>query len=457
MKGALSQQRLVAQGTSASVHRAILTGVHGIGRAVALKRLRPELRGNRHAVEAFLAEARLAVQLRHPNVMHGLELGEDEEGYYLLCEWNDGASLAQVVNDSGPIGAAALVHIALAMCDALAYLHGFVDEAGVSRPIVHRDVTPANVLLGPRAQVRLADFGVACTPHIAPASRVATLGYVPPEKGESDPPLAGDDLYALATSLLAVANAMPLPVTEVLQDTVALEPNRRPQSATELRQWLMQAAARAAIVPSAQELDDRLASVQSRSLEGPLLDAALAQLLTPSTPPVNDPVRGHPHLEPRFLRRPRARLVGLTVTLLVVAAVAWLSRTHRPPTALNAPIPRPPIASTPVPAPTLAPTPVVAAPIRRAPPTPQTPVLLDLNTVPWSEVTIDGQPMGTTPLLRLRLAPGAHTVHLRNPPASLAREVIVTLPLESALRLIVDLRTGEHTLVARADHPLESR
>src|SRR5688572_21664364 len=79
----LKQLELVGRGGRAEVYRGMLAGERGVQRPVAIKRLRTELRGDAGANELFVNEARLAVQMQHPNVVHGLELARDADGYYL--------------------------------------------------------------------------------------------------------------------------------------------------------------------------------------------------------------------------------------------------------------------------------------------------------------------------------------------------------------------------------------
>src|SRR5262245_6179084 len=155
----------IASGGMATVFLARLGGVGGFQRFVAIKRLHPHLAGEQEFVEMFLDEARLAAGIHHPHVVPILEVGTSESGYYLVMEYVEGDTLARVVaravsggeNVPRPI----LVRILL---DALAGLHAaheLTDARGQAVGLVHRDVSPQNVLVGVDGSSRITDFGVA--------------------------------------------------------------------------------------------------------------------------------------------------------------------------------------------------------------------------------------------------------------------------------------------------------
>src|SRR5690606_24740272 len=126
-----------------------------------------------------------------PNVVSGLELSRDEQGYYLVCEWLDCVSLAEAHERLGPLPWPVVVAVGEARCDALCYLHGLSDADGAPAPLIHRDITPANVLLTRGGEVKLADFGVATCLGGAQAEakgsvqlcEVGTPGFRAPEQG----------------------------------------------------------------------------------------------------------------------------------------------------------------------------------------------------------------------------------------------------------------------------------
>src|SRR5579862_2964325 len=139
-------------GGMATVHRAVKRGIEGVERPVALKRLLPELQVNDEFVRAFVREARLAAQLRHQNICQTYDLGRVEGTYYIAMELVAGADLRTILRhtaySTGPMPVPLVLNAMLQLCEALDYAHNFKDEAGTPLGLVHRDVSPANVIVG---------------------------------------------------------------------------------------------------------------------------------------------------------------------------------------------------------------------------------------------------------------------------------------------------------------------
>ncbi|MGE5182123.1 MAG: serine/threonine-protein kinase [Acidobacteriota bacterium] len=191
------------------VHRAIdtrLTGPHEL----ALKRLRDGLSGRWELVDAFLYEAQLASQLRHPHVARVYAYGKLDGQFYAAVELVRGATLAQIVRQSraaaGAIPVGIVVELMLQLCDALDHLH-------TSEPaIVHRGVAPANLMVGRDGRLKLIDFGIASTAARRQIGRGATkdaLAYVAPEAvfGKVD---ARGDLFAAGVIAHELLSSRPL-------------------------------------------------------------------------------------------------------------------------------------------------------------------------------------------------------------------------------------------------------
>jgi len=130
---------------------------------VAVKTLRPQLSPDPQLAQLFLDELRLARMLVHPNVTHVLEVGNDDGWPFLVMEWIEGGSLAELLarlpQQRLPVTVAC--EIVRQICDALHAAHELSDEGGHSLFLVHRDVSPDNILLGVDGELRLSDFGVA--------------------------------------------------------------------------------------------------------------------------------------------------------------------------------------------------------------------------------------------------------------------------------------------------------
>src|SRR5687767_11328278 len=136
----------------ATVYLARLTGVGGFQRFVAMKRLHPHLAGEKEFVEMFLDEARLAAGIHHPNVVPILEVGASSVGYYLVMEYVEGDTLARLLaraaSKGGKLPRPITLRVALDMLAGLHAAHELRDDHGDPVELVHRDVSPQNVLVG---------------------------------------------------------------------------------------------------------------------------------------------------------------------------------------------------------------------------------------------------------------------------------------------------------------------
>jgi len=184
----------LASGGMATVFLARLTGVGGFQRFVAMKRLHPHLANEKEFVEMFLDEARIAARIHHPNVVPILEVGASPVGYYLVMEYIEGDTLARLLARAAQRGKRLPVPIALRIAlDTLSGLHAaheLRDDSGSPINLVHRDVSPQNVLVGVDGIARITDFGVARAASRLTATRVGQLkgkiAYMAPEQAAGE-------------------------------------------------------------------------------------------------------------------------------------------------------------------------------------------------------------------------------------------------------------------------------
>ncbi|MFZ5890349.1 MAG: serine/threonine-protein kinase [Myxococcota bacterium] len=184
----------IASGGMATVYLARLTGVGGFQRFVAMKRLHPHLANEKEFVEMFLDEARLAAGIHHPNVVPILEVGASPVGYYLVMEYVEGDTLARLLARAASRGKRIpppiVIRIALDMLAGLHAAHELRDDRGQPINLVHRDVSPQNVLVGADGISRITDFGVARAASRLSATRVGQLkgkiAYMAPEQAQGD-------------------------------------------------------------------------------------------------------------------------------------------------------------------------------------------------------------------------------------------------------------------------------
>jgi eukaryotic-like serine/threonine-protein kinase len=180
----------IASGGMATVYLARLTGMGGFQRFVAMKRLHPHLASEKEFVEMFLDEARIAARIHHPNVVPILEVGASNVGYYLVMEYIEGDTLARLLARAASTGKKLPVSIALRVAiDMLSGLHAaheLRDDLNQPVNLVHRDVSPQNVLVGQDGIARITDFGVARAASRLTATRVGQLkgkiAYMAPEQ-----------------------------------------------------------------------------------------------------------------------------------------------------------------------------------------------------------------------------------------------------------------------------------
>jgi serine/threonine protein kinase len=174
----------------ATVFLGRISGAGGFQRFVGIKRLHPHLAREPEFIEMFLDEARLAARIHHPNVVPILEIGTSDQGYYIVMEYVEGDTLANLITRSVQGGHNVPVPIATRIVvDVLSGLHAaheLSDDDGKPLGIVHRDVSPQNILIGMDGSARLTDFGVARATSRLSTTRTGQLkgklAYMAPEQ-----------------------------------------------------------------------------------------------------------------------------------------------------------------------------------------------------------------------------------------------------------------------------------
>lgn len=140
---------------------AVAYGAGGFEKRVALKVLREELRGDAEYERLLMDEARMAARFDHPNLVGVHDVGLSNGIYWVRMDHVDGGDLGALMGSAGVLSEGVALAVAHGVSEALAYLHGLKDEAGRSYGLVHRDVSPTNVLMGRNGAVKLGDFGLA--------------------------------------------------------------------------------------------------------------------------------------------------------------------------------------------------------------------------------------------------------------------------------------------------------
>jgi serine/threonine protein kinase len=155
----------IAAGGMAEVYRAESAGLEGFKKTVAIKRVLPHLSKKKKFIGMFLDEARLSATLSHSNVVQVFDIGVGDETYYLVMEFVDGANLKAVIEHRKQVGQRLPLEVAclitLRICEGLSYAHDARDALGQSLGVVHRDVSPPNVLITRYGEIKVVDFGLA--------------------------------------------------------------------------------------------------------------------------------------------------------------------------------------------------------------------------------------------------------------------------------------------------------
>lgn len=478
--------RRLGHGGFAAVYLALEASASGKPRAVVVKRLHEHLSLDARSREAFLDEARLVLGLNHPNIVTALDFGSIEGRPFLAMEYLVGADLDRVVErlrtQNERLKPELVMQIGSDVLEGLAYLHERRDASGRPAPIVHRDISPHNVFVTEAGTVKLLDFGIAKARARAIETTTGVVkgkfAYMSPEQAHGEPVepaadvwsagvllwemFAGQRLFEASSAFSTLASSMTAPIprldtvadvperlASVIEKALSRAPEQRFQNARELLIALREASPYpegdrgqvAALVqglfgdvltrareeserrliqnaPSREERSARLLWAISGSALALSVSAALVAIYLPSkqVPPETNANGARPAQRENM-----------------ASAEAPMEKAPAPPVPKEAPAPDEKPGQT-------APSEGSLPEERSAPPRAAKKErardevrtgYLSLVSEPWSEVSLGTKHLGTTPLVRLELPVGRHTLTLRNPPSG--RET----------KLVIDIKPGE--------------
>ncbi|WP_224368679.1 serine/threonine protein kinase [Hyalangium versicolor] len=202
--------RKLATGGMAEVYLAKAAGPMGFEKTLVLKRILPHLAEDPQFVEMFLAEAKLAAQLNHPNIVQIFDFGEADGDYFLAMEFIDGPNLRVLLKRANAAGLALppalCARLVAAACEGLAFAHDFQDPTtGEPLGLIHRDISPDNILVSRQGAVKVVDFGIAKAAGQSHKTQSGVikgkLAYMPPEQVRAKPLDRRVDVYALGVVL----------------------------------------------------------------------------------------------------------------------------------------------------------------------------------------------------------------------------------------------------------------
>ncbi len=210
-------QRL-ATGGMAEVYLARRAGPHGFQKLVAVKRILPQLARDTDFVAMFVDEARVCARLAHPNIVQVFDFGDHDDELYMAMEYVDGTTGARLIRAAAMAGEElpleVSLHVALSILRGLEYAHAARDDSGRPLSLVHRDVSPGNVLIDRSGAVKLTDFGIARAAEFERRTDAGQLkgklGYMSPEQVVGQELDARSDLFTLGIVLAEMVTLRPL-------------------------------------------------------------------------------------------------------------------------------------------------------------------------------------------------------------------------------------------------------
>jgi eukaryotic-like serine/threonine-protein kinase len=424
--------RPLGEGGMGRVLLAEVAGAGGFARRVVLKLVRDEL--DEALKQALLDEARVTATLVHRNIVPVLDLHESGAQRLVVLEHIDGMDLRQLLRLTPLLDWPLAAFIGGEVAAALDFAH--------RRQIIHRDVSPANILVSWEGEVKLSDFGVAKVVGgpgriIGPTHVLkGKLGYMAPEQMRAQPIDARADVYALGVVLyemLTGKNPMragpvvppPLPSTvpgelaAIVMRAVERNKDDRFNSAADVREAILHVPGQPA--DPARMLADFLGELKNQ--HGPALDDALMDAVLGGKPATRMAAKktARRRVPPWLLAT--AALVVIIACLGVLAGRKLRVRAIAPPPRVAAHVPASPLPEpVPEPEPSIVPEPAPAPTVTFVEPVSITPTaahkkphprgLLSVNAIPWANLFVDGHPAGHTPRRKLALEAGKHSLRL---------------------------------------------
>jgi serine/threonine protein kinase len=302
----------ISAGGMAEVYKAKQLGVDGFERLVAIKRILPHIASDPEFIAMFQAEAKLAVQLTHGNIAQIYKLGRHEDSFYIALEYVDGRDVGALLEysqkRSKPIPMHYACYVIARVCEGLDYAHHKRDKDGSPLNVIHRDISPPNVLVSYEGEVKLIDFGLAkaasSSIHTQAGVIKGKLAYMSPEqvRGEkidqrSDVFAVGVVFYELLSgkrlfrrtsdletyqavrdcvvpSLAAENPHFPKRLDEIVQNALAREPKSRFQTAGEMQNAIQEFMFRQNLHCRGEQLGEWMRRIfQSKRSKAPAKDA----------------------------------------------------------------------------------------------------------------------------------------------------------------------------------------
>jgi serine/threonine protein kinase len=248
----------IAIGGMAEIYLGMAKGVEGFERQVVIKKVRARFSQDDRFRAMLVKEAKITASLSHPNIVQILDLGQNDKGeYFIVMEYVDGKDLRSIIDQTEmkrmPLDVNQVLFIAAEMCAALSYAHRKTDDKGHPLRLVHRDVSPSNVLISRAGEVKLTDFGIARYGRDVSlvGSLKGKLAYMSPEQARAEPLDHRTDIFSLGAVMFEIllgrrvfAGESDLEMLAQVRDgRVTLPSNIDPDIPLQLEQLLLRALA----------------------------------------------------------------------------------------------------------------------------------------------------------------------------------------------------------------------
>jgi eukaryotic-like serine/threonine-protein kinase len=311
-------ERYLTEGGMGAIYVGKKLGPGGFEKEVVLKQLLPEYTARPEFRDLFFREAKISATLDHANIVHVFDLVESDESLFIVMEYVRGVDLRTIIRRSKlrrrELSPAAALHITLEVLAGLSYAHNRRTQAGASMAIIHRDVSPSNILCSVQGEVKLSDFGIAkAATHSSAFYRVrGKVGYMSPEQARNQPIDHRTDLYSVAVCLYEALTAerlfvgdlstpadviyaqtivppsqkrkgLPTALDVVLSTALSPDPSDRYQDSVAFADALRQVAHRHGLLYSAPQLGEHLRHILGSDPQNWLTDDKPGASGNPST------------------------------------------------------------------------------------------------------------------------------------------------------------------------------
>ncbi len=471
----------IAQGGMAEIFLAKLYGAEGFEKEVVIKKILPQWSANQEFLTMLIDEAKLAVLLNHANIVQIYELGKEGNDYYIAMEYVHGIDLRKLSDQARQTGRRIPTEIALLILtealEGLAYAHGKKNNRGEALKIIHRDISPQNILVSFDGAVKLTDFGIAkaamrSTETVSGVHK-GKFSYMSPEQANLDEISQASDLFSMGIVLFetltgrrlfggnsdietldrirksAVAfepqDEIPSELKEIILKALSRNPEGRSPTAAAFREALTQFAARQNLLAGHAQLAQYLEHLFGKEIQQDRRRIDTIQKIerTLSVAVPRDTARVFVARSSRLQQLANWRkkiipyrqkiLVGAVLLLLVSGSLLWW---------LSARVASPPTAGTNQPT-------SVAAGAKTSPSEATPGTFLSVMVAPWGYVSIDRQGRRESPVMRLKIAPGTHQIAVTHGPKNLTASTRAEIRSGAHVRCVAHFDREPHRVQCR--------